>query len=248
LKARLDFVLHWLEARQPDVVGLQELKMDEDRFPRLEFEAAGYQAILHGQKAWNGVAVLARSPLEPVQVGLPGQEEMGARLLTVRGAGLHFTTVYVPNGKSVDHEDYPRKLAWLDSLVHYYQENQSAAEAHVLCGDFNVCPAGIDSWNEADFHGHVHHTDAERDRLAALTRWGLVDLFRAKYPDRQQFSWWDYRAGSFHRNRGLRIDLLYGTTPVAARVVDVVVDRDYRKKKDGMIASDHAPVILELTD
>lgn len=244
LRARLDFILHWLEARKPDVVGLQELKLTDEEFPHLVFEAAGYHAVTHGQKAWNGVAVLSRDPAELSQVGLPGQEELGARLLTARVGTLDFTTVYCPNGKTLEHADYPRKLAWFESLAEHMGAQLEEDSSAVLCGDFNICPAPIDSWKEDPTR--IFHTPAERERFGALRGLGLRDLFRERYPDEQKFSWWDYRGGSFHRNLGLRIDLLLATDPVAQRVREVGTDRDYRKKKDGLTASDHAPVIADL--
>lgn len=246
LRARLDFLVHWLRARQPDVVGLQELKLEDDQFPSMVLEAEGYHALFHGQKAWNGVAVLTREPAEVVQAGLPGQEEAGARLLTARVRDIDFTTVYVPNGKSTGHEDFPHKLAWLDSLRSWWDECHAADRPAVLCGDFNLCPAGIDSWNEEKLRGRIFHTDEERERFRRLLETGLQDLFRELYPEEQKFSWWDYRAGAFHRGLGLRIDLILGTAPVLARTRSVEIDRDYRKKKDGLIASDHAPVMADL--
>jgi exodeoxyribonuclease-3 len=252
MRARLDFVLGWLRARQPDVVGLQELKTTEEQFPRAEIEAEGYHALVHCQKSWNGVAVLTREPAEAVQVGLPGQEDFGARLLTARagaiegGGELSFTSVYVPNGKSVDHEDYPKKLAWLDALAEHFASKHEAGEPTLLCGDFNVTPAPLDSWNEAQLHGRVHHTDAERDRIRRLHDWGFRDVFRDKHPDLQAFSWWDYRGGAFHRKQGLRIDLLLATAPVLARARSVEIDREWRKKQDGLTPSDHAPVFADL--
>ena len=245
LRARLDFVHHWLVARQPDVVGLQELKLADDKFPHEELEAAGYRAVTHGQKAWNGVAVLSRSPAEVLQRGLPGQEDFGARLITARVAELSFTTVYCPNGKHLGHEDFPRKLAWLDALQNHLEESHPAEPA-VLCGDFNVCPAAIDSWNEERLGGGIFHTEEERGRFRRLLDWGLADVFRELHPQAQKFSWWDYRGGAFHRKMGLRIDFLLATAPVMARVRHVEIDREYRKKKDGLTASDHAPVFADL--
>jgi exodeoxyribonuclease-3 len=246
LRARQDFVLHWLRARQPDVVGLQELKLTDEQFPADVFEAEGYTAISHGQKAWNGVAVLSRKPAELVQRGLPGQEDFGARLVTARVEGLSFTTVYCPNGKSIDHEDFPRKLAWFDALaVHFEREGDPEAPA-VLCGDFNICPSALDSWDEASHAGHIFHTDAERARMQRLLDWGFIDVFRDLHPEEQAFSWWDYRGGAFHQGRGLRIDFVLATPSARARVRKVSIDRDYRKKKDGLTASDHAPVIVDL--
>jgi len=246
LRARLDFVRHWLDARQPDLVGLQELKLDDGEFPADAFRAAGYHAVAHGQKGWNGVAVLSRAPVEVVRRGVPGEEAFGSRLITVEAGDLSFTTVYCPNGKSVDHDDYPRKLVWFERLARLVADHHDAARSTILCGDFNVVPAPIDSWNETALHGGIFHTDAERERLGRLLEWGFVDLFRHHLPDTRSFSWWDYRAGAFHRNHGLRIDLLLGTAPVVARLRHAEVDRDYRKKKEGLTASDHAPVIVEL--
>ncbi len=246
MKARLDFLLHWLEARQPDLVGLQELKLEDDKFPHDELQAAGYRAVSHGQKAWNGVAILFRESAEVVQRGLPGQEDFGARLITARTGELTFTTIYCPNGKSVSHEDFSRKLTWLDTLVSHVGEEHSSGEPYVICGDFNVCPEPIDSWHQGDLSGRIFHTEDERSRFRNLLDLGLHDLFRERHPEEQKFSWWDYRAGSFHKNLGLRIDFLLANDAVRRRVERVEIDREYRKKKDGLIASDHAPVIAEV--
>ncbi len=246
MRARLDFILHWLDARSPDVVGLQELKLEDKDFPRAELEAAGYHCVTHGQKSWNGVAILSRQEATVTVQGLPGEEDFGARLITADVEGISFTTIYCPNGKSVDHDDFPRKLAWFDSLRGHFSERHDPATSTVLCGDFNICPAPIDSWNEEALNGHIFHTDEERRRLQEIQDWGFVDLYRHLEPTTQFFSWWDYRAGAFHRNHGLRIDLLLGSAAIVARTRSVEVDREYRKKKDGLIASDHAPVIAEL--
>jgi exodeoxyribonuclease-3 len=164
----------------------------------------------------------------------------------VRSGGLIVTCLYVPNGKSVTHPDFAEKLAWLDALVAHLGARHDPAEPHLLCGDFNLVPAPIDSWDEARLRGHIFHTEEERSRFRRLLDWGLVDLFRARNPDRVAFSWWDYRAGAFHKGQGLRIDLLLGTRPLAQRLTRAEIDREYRKKKDGLIASDHAPVWAEL--
>jgi exodeoxyribonuclease-3 len=246
LRARQDFLLHWLRARRPDVVGLQELKLADEHFPREAFEKEGYQAVCYGQKSWNGVAILAREAPVVVRRGIEGQEALGARLLTADVAGLRFTTLYVPNGKSVLHPDFEGKLAWLAALPSVLTND--AGMPSVVCGDFNVCPGPLDSWNEEGYRGRIFHTDIERARVQALVDAGWRDLFRERHPDRQAFSWWDYRAGSFHKGHGLRIDLMYGTAPVLARTREVEIDRDYRKKQDGLIPSDHAPVWAELAD
>jgi exodeoxyribonuclease-3 len=246
VRARLDFVKHWLEARQPDVVGLQELKVSDEGFPAAELEALGYRAAVHGQKSWNGVAVLTREPAELLQTGLPGQEAQGARLVTARVGGLSFTSIYCPNGKTTTHADFPMKLAWLDALADHVQKALTPDEPAILCGDFNVCPAPIDSFSEQALVGQIFHTDEERARFRKLLDWGFHDVFREREPELQAFSWWDYRGGGFHRNQGLRIDFLLATAPVMQRVRSVEIDREYRKKKDGLTASDHAPVIADL--
>jgi exodeoxyribonuclease III len=246
LRARLDFVLRWLADRQPDVVGLQELKLEDDGFPHAAFAELGYAAATHGQKAWNGVAVLSRQPIEVLQRGLPGQDAFGARLLTVATGGLVFSTVYCPNGKSVDHADYPLKLEWFDALVVHWRACHPPDSAAVLCGDFNITPSDRDTWHPDGFEAGIFHTPPERERMHALFATGLVDLFRAAHPESRDFSWWDYRGGAFHRNMGLRIDLLLGTGAVVRRARDVIIDRPYRKKHDGLPPSDHAPVFADL--
>ncbi len=246
LRARLEFFKMWLKDRRPDIVGLQELKMTDDQFPHDELESLGYRAVTHGQKAWNGVAVVSRKAVEVTQRGLPGKDDRGARLLTARLDGLSFTTVYCPNGKNLDHDDFPRKLDWFDALAEHFRQTHDPGESAVLCGDFNICPAAIDSWNEASLNGAIFHTDDERRRFQALTDLGLHDLFREKHPDLQAFSWWDYRGGAFHRKQGLRIDMILATRPVLTRVRNVEVDREFRKKQQGLTASDHAPVVADL--
>jgi exodeoxyribonuclease-3 len=246
IRARLEFVLRWLKARQPDVVGLQELKVADEQFPRAEIEAAGYQVATHGQKAWNGVAILSRTAAEVTQVGLPGQEEFGARLLTAEVGGISFTTIYCPNGKGVEHADFPRKLAWLDALAGHFETHHASETPVALCGDFNICPEPLDSWNEEALRGSIFHTDEERARFRGLLAWGFRDAFREMAPDLRAFSWWDYRGGAFHRGQGLRIDFLLATPPLMERARAATIDRDYRKKQGGLTPSDHAPVMVDL--
>ena len=249
LRARLGLVLLWLRERQPDIVGLQELKLTPEQFPRDAFLEAGYHAAVHAQKGWNGVAVLSRNEPVVAQEGLPGFEEAGARLLTARVADLTFTSIYVPNGKSVAHDDFPRKLAWLDGLAAYAAvglQTIGGAGMSILAGDFNLCPGGLDSWDETRLRGTIFHTDDERSRFGNLLATGYRDLYREANPDTRAFSWWDYRAGAFHRGWGLRIDLLLGTPGILARMRSITIDRDYRKKKEELTPSDHAPVIAEI--
>lgn len=245
LKARLNFLRLWLDDRQPDLVGLQELKMTDAVFPHEAFAELGYTAIVHGQKSWNGVAVLSRLPMRAVQVGLPGEADMGSRLLHVQVADwLDFVTLYCPNGKSLEHADYGRKLAWFESL-HTYLQNHAGDHA-LVGGDFNIVPTPQDSFRGEAGTGNLFCTVAERRGLQNLYDLGLHDLYRTAEPDSTEFSWWDYRGGAFHRGQGLRIDFLLGTQSVGASTSAVYIDRDYRKKHNGLTASDHAPVIAEL--
>jgi exodeoxyribonuclease III len=247
LRARLEILRHWLRARQPDVVGLQELKLEDAQFPHDVFAELGYRALVHGQKAWNGVAILSREPAVLTQCGLGGQEALGARLLEGRIGELRFATVYCPNGRSVEHAEFGQKLVWLDALIDW-GARQPRDDAAILCGDFNLCPAPLDSWNEARLAGSIFHTEDERirfQRLLSGTR--MQDLLRAHAPELRAFSWWDYRAGAFHKNEGLRIDFLLGSAAIVSRLKSVQIDRDYRKKQEGETPSDHAPVIAELS-
>jgi exodeoxyribonuclease-3 len=246
LRARLEFVLHWLRERSPDVVGLQELKLTDDVFPHDAFKTAGYRALTHGQKSWNGVAILSRREARLTRVGLPGGEDQGARLITAQVEDLTFTSIYCPNGKDLDHADFPRKLAWFDALASHLGEHHDAGRAAIVAGDFNVVPGALDSWNADASAGRIFYTDEERARFSKLLSWGLVDVYRHIHPDTQAFSWWDYRGGAFHRKQGLRIDFLLATPPALARVRAVEIDREYRKKKEGLTPSDHAPVWADL--
>lgn len=248
IRARSQRLQEWLTERQPDIACLQELKIVEEDFPHLELRAAGYHAVLSGQQSWNGVAVIAKERPELVLRELPGAAEHGARFVVAKVAGIEVASVYVPNGKTVQHPDYQMKLAWLERLAVHVETRADKNAPLVLGGDFNVCCTDLDSYGGARFQGHIFHTAEERALVERLRAAGLVDLFRAKYADVAGFTWWDYRAGSFHKNEGMRIDLLFATEPVAARVKDVYVDRDYRKKgkASGAVPSDHAPVIAVL--
>lgn len=250
ITARLDFVLDFLATRQPDLVCIQELKVDDEHFPAQALEQAGYRAATHGQPQWNGVAVLVRRDAggapEIVSRGLVGQESAGARVLTVRALGLSVTSVYVPNGKSIGHPDFAAKLAFLDALVDHVARTLDPSGPTLIGGDFNLVPGDLDSWNPQAFAGQIFHTEAERQRHGRLLALGYHDLFREKNPELASFSWWDYRAGAFHKRQGLRIDLLLGSKSIVDRVESVSIDRDFRKKRSDRIPSDHAPVIAEL--
>ncbi|MDE0008313.1 MAG: exodeoxyribonuclease III, partial [Gammaproteobacteria bacterium] len=225
LRARLEFVLHWLRARQPDVVGMQETKASDDDFPHEELAELGYKVLNHGQKGWNGVAIVSREDAELTTAGLPGRDDDGARLLRARVGSIDFTTVYCPNGKTLEHADFPMKLDWFLSLSEFLDGGVGADS--VLCGDFNIVPEPADCWRGEAADGTIFCTEEERARYSALLELGFTDLYRQLHPDTQAFSWWDYRGGAFHRGMGLRIDMLLGGANVAGRVTHVEIDREY---------------------
>lgn len=247
IRARAQRLAEWLAERQPDVVCLQELKIVEAEFPHLELRAAGYHAVLSGQQSWNGVAVLAKEKPEVMIRELPGAAEHGARFIVARACGIEMASVYVPNGKTLAHPDYHVKLGFLDRLATHVESRTDKDAPLALGGDFNVCFQPLDSYMGESWDGHIFHTDAERGLVARLHAAGLTDLYRSKYPDEPGFSWWDYRAGSFHKKHGMRLDFLLATPALAARTKEIYVDRDYRKKgPTGAVPSDHAPVIAVL--
>lgn len=248
IRARSQRLTEFLAERQPDVVCLQELKIATDDFPHLELRASGYHAVLSGQQGWNGVAVIAKEPPELVTRELVGASEHGARFVVAKVSGIEVASIYVPNGKTVSHADYKVKLGWLERLADHVEARKDRDAPLVLGGDFNVCSTDLDSYGGVRFKGHIFHTDEERALIDRLRAAGLVDLYRARFPEEPGFSWWDYRAGSFHKKEGMRIDLLFATPVVASRVKDVYVDRDYRKKSkaSGAVPSDHAPVVAVL--
>jgi exodeoxyribonuclease-3 len=248
LKARLPRVEAWLEDARPDVLCLQETKLADDAFPQLTFEALGYESVHHGQGRWNGVAILSKVGIGDVTSGfgeLADPYEGDARLLAATCGGVRFVTVYVPNGRQVGTEFYERKLTWLGALRDWLDATASPSDEIALMGDFNVAPDDRDVWSPKAFEGDTHVTPPERAAVAALRDWGLVDAFRSLYDQDRLFSYWDYRRGDFHEHRGMRIDLVLVTPPVAERVAWAIVDRNARK---GQQPSDHAPVVVDLAD
>lgn len=250
VRARLNFVSLWMKEREPDVVGFQELKSEDQNFPHEFFADLGYEVHTHGQKSWNGVAIAARRGLkvEILQRGLPGQEENGARLITALLDGITYTSVYCPNGKNPEHDDFQMKLEWFDSLCEYWLKLIEKYPASAIGGDFNIVPAPRDSWRGKEGDGAMFHTASERDRLRKFVDLNLHDLFRELNPGSAQQSWWDYRGGAFERSQGLRIDMIYGTPQIRARTESVSIDRSFREKKVDMTPSDHVPVVADLVD
>jgi len=248
LKARLERVEEWLGLAQPDVLCMQETKLADDAFPQLTFEALGYTAVHHGQGQWNGVAILSKVGVEDVTSGFGTVEDpyLGdARVLSATCGGIRVVTVYVPNGRAVGTEFYERKLVWLERLRDWLDATASPTDPLVLLGDFNVAPEDRDVWSPKAFEGDTHVTPPERAAVEALRDWGLVDAFRRLYDQDGLFTYWDYRRGDFHQHRGMRIDLVLVTKPVAERLTWAIVDRNARK---GKLPSDHAPVIVDLAD
>jgi exodeoxyribonuclease-3 len=271
MKARLEKIEWWLERAAPDVLLMQETKLSDADAPLMTFQMAGYQLVHHGEGRWNGVAIAVRDGIAidepitnfgdgPVRDSGAGatvslQEEDfdpsdEARMLSVRVAApgeapIRVASLYAPNGRVVGSAFYEGKLRWFARARRWLDATRDPGEALVIGGDLNVAPADIDVWNARAVHGGTHVSEPERAAFRALLDWGLHDVFRERQPDvRGRFTWWDYRAGNFHKNFGMRIDHLLATDSVAPRVVAVEIDREARKGKP--IPSDHAPLVLDL--
>lgn len=249
LSARLPLVVEWMEANGPDVLCLQETKQADDAFPEAAFADLGYCSAHHGDGRWNGVAVISRVGLDDPEPGLRSEEDdaQGCRMLAATCGGVRVHSVYVPNGRSVDSEFYRAKLTWLARLRAYLAETCSPQDPVAVCGDFNVAPTDADVWDPAHFVGATHVTGPERAALGSVLDWGLVDVFGRLHPNGGIFSWWDYRAGDFHKGHGMRIDLVLLSDTLADRCSRAEVDREARKKSPaGNKPSDHAPVVVDL--
>jgi len=248
VKQRLPRLLPWLDERQPDVVCLQETKLADEAFQELlreELDERGYEVAVHGEATWNGVAILSRTGLEDVVPGLagaPGFPNPEARVIAATCGGIRVVSVYVPNGREPGSDHYAYKLEWLAALREVVA---AGPEATVVCGDMNIAPADADVFDPAAYEGHTHVTEPERAALAELQALGLRDVVRDRWPDERVFTYWDYRAGMFHRDLGMRIDLVLAGAPVAERVRAAWVDRKARKGKG---PSDHAPVVVDLDE
>jgi exodeoxyribonuclease-3 len=246
VKQRLPRLLPWLDQRQPDVVCLQELKLTNAAFTELlgeQLAGRGYEIAVNGEAQWNGVAILSRAGIGDVVAGIPngpGFPHPEARAVSATCGGIRVHSVYVPNGRVPDSEHYHYKLAWLAALRDMVAAGPQDA---VVCGDMNIAPADADVFNPEAYIGHTHVTAPERAALADLQALGLRDVVRDRWPDKRVFTYWDYRAGMFHQDLGMRIDLILASAPVAGRVKAAWVDREARK---GTGPSDHAPVIVDL--
>jgi exodeoxyribonuclease-3 len=265
LKARQEAVERWLARAEPDVLLIQETKLSDADAPLMPMRMLGYEMAHHGEGRWNGVAILSRVGIEdvvtnfgdgPVRDSSAGAtvavseddfDPFGeARMVSAVCGGVRVASLYAPNGREVGSAFYEGKLRWFVRLSRWLAETRSPEEPLVLGGDYNVTPADEDVWSPTKAHGGTHVSEPEREALARLRDWGLVDAYRAVQPARGRFSWWDYRAGMFHRNEGMRIDLLYSTAPVVERLVWSEIDREGRKGPP--TPSDHAPVVMDLDE
>jgi exodeoxyribonuclease-3 len=248
IKQRVPRLLPWLDERRPDVVCLQETKLADDAFAALlgaELEQRGYEVATHGEPTWNGVAILSRVGLEDVirgVTGAPGFPHPEARAVSATCGGVRVVSVYVPNGRVPGSEHYEYKLAWLRSLRDMVE---AGPEATIVCGDMNIAPTDDDVFDPEAYIGQTHVTPLEREALAELQSLGLRDVIRDRWPSERIFTYWDYRAGMFHQDLGMRIDLVLASAPVADRVQAAWIDRQARK---GSGPSDHAPVMVDLDE
>jgi exodeoxyribonuclease-3 len=243
---RMPRVLEFIELHRPDVLLLQETKAPQDAFPELELADAGYHAVHHSAGQWAGVALVARSdlPLEDPALSLPGDPvPEDARWCEATVDGIRMASVYVPNGRTLDSPEYPRKLAFLDAMAARISELQIDSPV-IVGGDMNIAPADADVFDPLSFEGGTHVSAEERGRLGQILDGGMVDAYRVVHPDDVQYTWWDYRAGHFHKGFGLRIDLALVSASLAEHLTACGIDRNFRKGKK---PSDHAPLLLDLS-
>lgn len=246
LKARHDYVAAYLDAISPDILCIQELKLETDKVPRELFESRGYHLAAHGQKQWNGVAIASRQPITDVIAGFDGEEGQ-SRLISARSAGIRLVNLYCPQGQSADSPKFQYKLRFFAALNRWIRERCDPAEPTVLTGDINIAPSADDIWDPELFAGVPSFHPREHEAWAELLAFGLSDVVKPHIQP-GTYSFWDYRRARFRFNQGMRIDHHLLTAPLAARVVDAGVNRDWRKVQGGLKASDHAPVWIELQE
>ena len=245
LNAREDFVRLYLDAESPDVLCLQELKLEAKKAPVEMFEERGYELAIHGQKSWNGVLIASKTPLEDVSRGLADIDEGQARAIAATTAGIRLLNLYCPQGQSADSPKFPYKLAFFDGLLAWLAARADPGEPLIVLGDLNVAPRPEDVWSVEALAGIPSYHPEEHARWAKLEAFGLHDAVAPRVPP-GTFTYWDYRGGAFHRKMGMRIDHILVTEPLLPRITAASVERDWRKKHDGLTPSDHAPVTLEL--
>lgn len=243
LNVRLPHVLDWLASEQPDVLCLQELKLEDSKFPLTQLLDAGYQAVFSGQKTYNGVAILARHDISDVQIGMPGHADEQRRIIAATIQGVRVICAYIPNGQSLDSDKYQYKLQWLQQLIGWLAEEMTHWPRLVLAGDYNIAPEDRDVHDPAAWVGQVLVSEPERDAFRALQALGLVDAFRQFAQPEGSFSWWDYRQAGYRRNLGLRIDHLLVSPALVDWVARCWIDKVPRGWER---PSDHTPVIVQL--
>jgi exodeoxyribonuclease-3 len=265
LKARMERVEAWLTEKQPDVLMMQETKLADEFAPEMPFAMAGYHLVHHGEGRWNGVAIASRLGISDVVTNFgdgpvrrsPGADAIAealeaeaseasadeARMVSAVCNGIRVVSIYAPNGRELGTPFYTAKLAWFERLARWLREECDPSQPIVIGGDFNVAPEDADVYDMAFFGGATHVSEPERAALKTLRDWGLIDAYRLHHPEPGKFSWWDYRAGNFHKGFGMRIDHMYVTKSVADRCTAAEIDRDARK---GTLPSDHAPVYIDL--
>ena len=242
LKVRLPHLTDWMAAEQPDVVCLQETKTEDAGFPRAELEAAGYHSAFAGQKTYNGVAILSKTPAADVQAGIPGFDDDQKRVIAATVDGVRIVCAYFPNGQAVGSDKFDYKMRWLSALTGWLRDELTRHPKLALLGDYNIAPEARDA--HPDWQDEIHVSPQERAAFADLLALGLADAFRLFDQPEKSWSWWDYRAGAFRRNFGLRIDHILLSAPLAAACTACVVDKAPRKLER---PSDHAPVIATLS-
>ena len=267
LKARMERVEGWLAEKAPDVLMMQETKLSDEAAPTMPFSMAGYDLVHHGEGRWNGVAIASRVGVASIVTNFgdgpvrrsPGADAIAealeaeaseasadeARMVSAVCGGIRCVSIYAPNGRALDTPFYRAKLAWFDRLVRWLREECDPSQPIVIGGDYNIAPQDADVYDMAFFAGSTHVSEPERAAMATMREWGLVDAYRLHHPEPGKYSWWDYRAGNFHKGFGMRIDHMYVTQSVAARCTAAEIDRDARK---GTLPSDHAPLYIDLTD
>lgn len=244
LKARADYVSAFLDDVDPDVLGIQELKLETDKVPRDIFESRGYHLAIHGQKQWNGVLIASKSPITEVHTGLALGDMGQSRLVACETAGLKFVNLYCPQGQSADSPKFTYKLGFFKALSAWIDETYSVTDPLVVMGDINIAPKPHDVWNLEKMQGVPTYHPLEHEAWAELIDWGLTDVVEP-HIEPGTFSFWDYRGMAFRFNQGFRIDHVLMSAPLIERVQGAWVERNWRKKKGELKASDHAPVVVD---
>ncbi len=240
LKVRLPHVLEWLNKEAPDCLCLQETKCPDPDFPEAEFREAGYTSLFNGQKTYNGVAILSRRPPENPVRDIPGFEDPQKRVIAATVNGIRIVNVYIPNGQDLNTDKFAYKMTWLGHLSDYLNGLQPSGRPVIVTGDFNITPGDLDVWDPEGMRDQIFCSKDERDHLNRLFEMGFVDVFRKENPELRQYSWWDYRQGMFRQNKGLRIDLILASLPLASLHRHSLIDPEPRKAER---PSDHTPVV-----